>query len=124
MSAAGDDVTVGLLGVIDPAQSPLPPSAGDRYVAVKITVTNNASAAFTDDMNNDVTIVGSDDQTYTAAMSQVDECTNFDLGMVALSKRASSSGCVAFQLPAGVTAAQMDFRPEADYGGIPVVWDL
>ena len=121
--ASGDNVTVGLLAVIDPAQSPLPAGAGYRFMAVKITVTNNAAGAFTEDMNNDVLIVGSDDQTYTASMDPVNGCTNFDLGAVALSTGDSSVGCVAFQLPVDVKAAQMDFRFEV-LNAVPVVWDL
>jgi len=96
---SGDNVTVGLVGVIDPAQSVLSAGAGDRFMAVKITVTNNASAEFSEDMNNDVLVVGSDDQTYIASDDPITGCTNFDLGAVALSSGASSAGCVAFQLP-------------------------
>ncbi|MGP8180590.1 MAG: DUF4352 domain-containing protein [Acidimicrobiales bacterium] len=125
LAIAGDNVTVGLLGVIDPARSEIPAGAGYRYVAVKITVTNNASSAFTDDMNNDVTVVGSDGKTYTASMHPLNGCTHFDLGRVALSKGASSVGCVGFRLPDGTTATQMGFRPEAAYAGTaPYVWDL
>src|SRR5271157_3329760 len=40
MAIAGDNVTVGLLGVIDPARAEIPAGAGYRYVALKITVTN------------------------------------------------------------------------------------
>ena len=124
---SGDNVTVGLIKVMDPAQGAnefATPNSGDRFVAVEIVVTNNASGAFTDDMDNDVTVVGSDNQTYTADFDPIAGCTNFNSGAVALAKSASSTGCVAFQLPIGIQAVQMDFLPEGDFAGAPVVWDL
>jgi hypothetical protein len=125
MAIAGDNVTVGLLGVIDPARSEVPAGAGYHYVALKITVTNNASPAFTDDMNTDVTVVGSDGEAYTAFMHPLSGCTSFDLDRLALRKGASSVGCVGFRLPDGVTVTQMAFQPEAAYAGTaPYIWDL
>ncbi|MGA3216547.1 MAG: hypothetical protein ABSD97_12770 [Acidimicrobiales bacterium] len=122
---AGDNVTVGLLSVIDPARSEIPAGAGYRYVALKIAVTNNAFSAFRDDMNNDVTVVGSDGETYTASMNPLSGCKNFDLGRFALRHGASSVGCVGFRLPDRVIPTQMGFRPEDAYAGTaPFVWDL
>lgn len=125
MAMGRDNLTIGLLGVIDPARSEIPASAGYRYVALKITVTNDASAAFTGDMSTDVTVVGSDGKTYTAFVHPFSGCKSFELDRVALRKGASSAGCVGFRLPNGVTATQMAFRPKAAYPGTaPFVWDL
>ncbi len=125
IAIAGEDFAVGLLGVVDPARSEIPAGVGYRYVALKIIVTNNASSAFTDDMNNDVTLLASDSETYTASAYPLSGCTNFRLGRVTLSNGASSVGCVGFRLPDGVTATQMGFRPDAAHAGTaPYVWDL
>jgi hypothetical protein len=125
MSMGRDDITVGLVGVIDPARSEIPAGAGYHYVALKITVTNHAPRAFAGDMSTDVTVVGSDGETYTAFMHPFSRCKRFELDRVALRKGASSDGCVGFRLPDGVTATQMAFLPKGAYPGTaPFVWDL
>ncbi len=125
LAIAGDNVTVSLLGVIDPVRSEKPAGTGYRYVALKISVTNNASSAFTDDMNNDVTVVGADGETYTAFTYPLRGCKDLDFGRAALSEGASSVGCVGFRLPDGVVPTEMGFRPEAAYAGTsPFLWDL
>jgi hypothetical protein len=125
IAVGGDDITVGLLEVVDPARSEIPAGVGYRYVALKIIVTNNASSAFKDDLNIDVTVLGSDGETYTASPYPLSGCTNFRAGRVALGDGDSSVGCVGFRLPDAVTATQMGFRPEAAYAGTaPYVWRL
>ncbi|MGD1011310.1 MAG: hypothetical protein ABR925_02065 [Acidimicrobiales bacterium] len=124
---SGDNVTVGLVAVIDPAHGAsefATPDAGHRFMAVKIVVTNNAPGTFSDDLDTDVTMIGSDGKTYTATLDPVAGCTNFNAGLVALPGDASVTGCVAFELPTVVKAAQVDFLPSADHGGSPAVWDL
>ncbi len=73
-------------------------------------------------MNSDVTVIGSDSQTYTFAVDNISGCTNFANGDVDLTKGATAVGCVAFNLPDGVNVAQVDFKPGADFGGAPVEW--
>ena len=125
LAIAGDDVTIVLLGVIDPAGSKVPAGAGYRYIALDISVTNNAPSAFADDVNNDVTVVGSDGETYTASTYPLSRCKKFDLGRVALHSGATAAGCVGFRLPDQVTPAQMAFRPETAYAGTaPFLWNL
>ncbi len=124
---SGDNVGVEVYKVIDPAtpdnQFDAAPS-GQRLVAVQIGVRDEASGPFTDDMDSDTTLVGSDSQTYTAAFSGISGCTNFDNGTVDLTKGSTAVGCVVFELPTGVTPAQVDFKPEADFGGSPVQWNI
>lgn len=111
--------------VIDPASPTsvvFAAPSGQRLVGVQIGVVNQSRTPFTDDMNNDVTVIGSDSQTYTAVVNGITECTNFDYGTVDLVKGATAAGCVAFSLPDGVTVAQVDFKPGADFSGAPAEW--
>ena len=124
---AGDfDLNVEVDEVIDPAAPDNTLDAaqeGERLVGVEMSVQNQSSTPFTDDMDSDATVIGSDSQTYTAVANGLSGCTNFDYGDVDLVKGATASGCVAFSLPVGVTAAQVDFKPGADFGGAPVEWN-
>lgn len=121
----GEHVDVELFRVVDPAQ---PGNAfegapsGERLVAVEVGIGNMAASTYSDDMNLAFTVVGTDDQTYTAAFSSVSECTNFDGGDVALAKGATSSGCVVFTLPDTVAPAEVQYKPSDDFGGAPVTW--
>ena len=127
MTLGSENVGVTLDNVYNPAQGSDTfdqPNAGNYFVALDFTVQNNSSTPFTDDMNSDVTLVGSDNQTYTADFDTVSECTNFNNGDVALGKNASVTGCVVFQLPDTVKPAQMDFLFGDAYGSAPGVWSL
>ena len=64
--ASGDNVDVEVYKVLDPVTSDNEfetAPAGQRLVAVQIGVVNQASAPFSDDMNSDTSVVGSDSQT-------------------------------------------------------------
>ncbi len=114
------DVT--LLAVTDPAQGAnqfTNPDAGKRFVATQMKVSNSGNGILSDDANNDVTIIGSDNQTYTADLNSLAGCTNFNSGSYALSPDDTSTGCVAFQLPTGVTTSKVRF---ALFGGVKGEW--
>lgn len=123
--SAGDDVAVEVATIIDPATPATEfdaAPAGDQLIGVRTVVINEATTPFTDDMNNDVTVIGSDSQTYTFAIDNIAGCTNFDNGDVDLTKGQGVLGCVAFNLPDGVSVAQVNFKPGADFNGAPAEW--
>ncbi len=109
-------LAVTLNSVIDPASGAdqyTTPNAGYRFVAADIKIVNNGTAAFSDDANSDVTIIGSDNQTYTADFDSVSECTNFNSGQYTLAPGESATGCVVFQLPNTVTTAKVEFQTQS-----------
>jgi Domain of unknown function (DUF4352) len=129
----GDTITIGgaqgiavnLSQIIDPAQGSdqyTTPDAGKHFVGVKIQVTNNGTSGFQDDVNNDVTIIGSDNQNYTADFNAITGCTNFSDGSFTLASGASTTGCVTFQLPNGVTSAKVQFAPNSGFSGDTGEW--
>ena len=118
-------LAVKLNQVIDPAQGAdqyTTPNAGDRFVAIDLTITNNGSASFSDDANDDVTLIGTDNQSYTADFDNVSECTNFSNGQFTLTPGESSTGCVVFQVPTGVNTAKVQFQPNAGFSGSTGQW--
>ena len=129
----GDVVTVGgskglavtLQQVIDPAASDnqyLTPAAGKRFVAVKLLIQNNGSASYQDDANNNVTITGSDNQSYTADFESISGCTNFSNGEYTLAAGETATGCVNFQMPDGVTAAKVQFQTISGFSSSTGKW--
>lgn len=129
----GDEITVGgnkglavtLQQVIDPATGDnqyLTPSAGKRFVAVKLLIKNNGAASYQDDANNNVTITGSDNQSYTADFDSISGCTNFSNGEYTLAAGESATGCVNFQLPNGVTAAKVQFQTISGLSSSTAKW--
>jgi hypothetical protein len=116
---------VTLTQVIDPASGAdqyTTADAGKRFVAVDLKITNNGTAAFSDDANSDVTLIGTDNQSYTADFDSVSECTNFNSGQFTLSPGESSTGCVVFQVPNGVNTAKVQFQTESGFSGSTGEW--
>jgi hypothetical protein len=107
-SLAKADVT--LVAVTDPAQGAdqfTVPDDGKRFVGVEFKI--DALEPVSDDENDDATLVGSDNQTYTTDFSDIAGCTNFNDGEVALAAGTTATGCVTFQVPTGVTVAKINF---------------
>lgn len=123
----GNPYTVQLTQVIDPAQGADEfdqPNAGYRFVAAVFDITDTGAKSISDDANNNSTVVGSDDQDYTADFDSVSECTNFNDGEYQIDPGQSSTGCVVFQLPTSVTVAQVQWSPNGGFGGSFGSWDV
>lgn len=106
-------LAVTLQQVMDPATSDnqyITADAGKRFVAVKLQIQNNGQASYQDDANNNVTLIGSDNQSYTADFDPISGCTNFSNGEYTLAAGESATGCVVFQVPNGVKAAKVQFQ--------------
>jgi hypothetical protein len=118
-----DGLAVTLANVTDPAK---PAStydtadAGKRLVATAFTIQNNGTDTYNDDANNNVTVIGSDNQAYTAMNSSgfipVIGCTNFSSGMYTLVDGQSESGCVVVQMPLGVSIKGVKFQDDGGFG--------
>jgi hypothetical protein len=85
------------------------PTAGNRLVALSLTLTDTGPGTITSDANVDATLTGTDGQTYTAAYDTVSQCTNFDGGSFTLLDGGTQTGCVVFQLPLDVSDQSVQF---------------
>jgi hypothetical protein len=115
-----DSLAVKLDSVIDPATGAdeyNTPNAGDKFVAVDFTITNNGSQTYSDDANTDVSVIGSDTQDYSPDFDNVSECTNFNDGSYDLAPGDTESGCVVFQLPQSVSVSKVQFVDDNSKGG-------
>ena len=121
VAKVGDTLNIGgskglavtLQQIVDPASGAdqyTTPDAGKRFIAVEVKIVNNGSGAYNDDANSDVTLIGSDNQSYTADFDDVSECTNFNDGSYTLAAGESATGCVVFEVPDAITAAKVQFQ--------------
>jgi cytoskeletal protein RodZ len=119
----GDTINIGgskglavtLQQIIDPAQGAdqyTTPDAGKRFVAVDVKIVNNGTASYQDDANSNITLIGSDNQSYTFDANNVSECTNFNEGQYTLAAGESATGCVVFQMPDGINTAKIQFQTQ------------
>jgi hypothetical protein len=122
--AQNNEMSVTLTQVIDPAQGANEfdtPDNGNRFVGAKFKIAG-ISGSFSDDANSDAVVIGSDGQSYTPDFSDIAGCTNFNAGGFSVSPGTSATGCVAFQVPQGVTVASVQWG--GAFGGTPATWTL
>jgi hypothetical protein len=109
--AGGATYSVTPIGIVHPAQPTdefNQPTPGDFLLAVEFKVKDtSARYEVSDDADLDMTIVASNDQTYTASFNTVTECTNFNHGDFQLEPGASVVGCVVFELPSNLRATDV-----------------
>jgi hypothetical protein len=109
---SGATLAVTMTQIVDPATGAnefYTPNAGDRFVAVEMTLQNPGTATVNDNANSDTTVIGTDSQAYTADFDSVAECTNFSFGEFTMLPGGSEAGCVVFQLPVGVNVKAIQF---------------
>lgn len=86
-----------------------------NYLAAQLTITDIGEIEAEASVLVNVTLTGSDGMTYQADLNDVTECDNFDDGMFRLQPGESTTGCVVFAVPDGVTAAGVDYAPSAGF---------
>lgn len=121
---SGDKMTVTLTKVIDPAQGAdqfTTPGNGNRFVGAVFTITG-ISGTFSDNANNDATLIGSNGQTYTADFDSIAGYTNFNNGDYNVNAGENSVGAVTFQVPLTVKVTKIEWSANGGFGGAPAEW--
>ncbi len=121
---SGDKISVTLTQVIDPAQGAdqfTTPANGNRFVGAVVRITG-ISGNFSDDANNDATLIGSNGQTYSADFNSIAGYTNFNSGEYNVSAGEKSVGAVTFQVPLAVKVAKIEWSANGGLGGAPAEW--
>lgn len=114
----GNELSVAASQVVDPATAASGSGladAGYRFVAVELTLSDASGGEIEGDVNFSTTVVGSDNQTYSADFGNVAECSNPVFGLFTLLGGDNSSGCVVFELPTGVTVQTVSFSLAPGY---------
>jgi hypothetical protein len=119
-----DKMTVTLTKMIDPALGAdqfTAPDNGNRFVGAVFTITG-VSGTFSDDANNDATLIGSNSQTYSADFDSIAGYTNFNNGEYNISAGEKSVGAVTFQVPLTVKVTKIEWSANSGFGGAPAEW--
>jgi Fibronectin type III domain len=114
----GDALSVTASQVVDPATAAAGsglPDAGYRFVAVELNLSDTSGGEVEGNVNFSTTVIGSDNQTYTADFGSVSTCSNPVYGIFILPGGDSSSGCVVFELPAAVSVQSVEFSLAPGY---------
>jgi hypothetical protein len=117
-AGGGGSERVTLVQVIDPAQGAgryITADPGKRFVAAVFNIMNTSEVAGEGNANDDAALIGSDNQTYTFNPYSLTECTNFSEGQFQLGPSESATGCVAFQMPTGVSVVKVQWSPNAGF---------
>jgi hypothetical protein len=107
-------IAVTLMQVIAPAT--VPAGWGDpakTYIATQVKITNTGTSTIVGNSNSDVSVVGSDNQSYRADFATVTECKDFAYGWFLLAAGSSTTGCVVFGLPHGTTPVKVKYMPSS-----------
>jgi hypothetical protein len=120
----GGKMSVTLTQVIDPAQGSdqfTTPDNGNRFVGAVFSI-KGISGTFSDDANNDATLIGSNGQTYSTDFNSIAGYTNFNSGEYNVSPGENSVGAVTFQVPRTVKVAKIEWSASGGFGGAPAEW--
>jgi hypothetical protein len=113
-------VVVKLIEPSTPANALMGADPGSRLVAVEVHIFNAGTTTLDDDALNDLSIGGSNRDTYTPGLASAAGCPDFDYNAFTLNREASATGCVEFQLPDGVAVERVMFTLESGEGsGVP-----
>lgn len=114
--ADGSTIAVTLEQIINPATAKGDSGdPGSGYVATKFTIADPGTTDVDGNVNINVSVSGSDGQTYTPDLNDVNECANFKSGMFHLTPGDSVTGCVVFALPHGVSPAKVRYQPSSGF---------
>lgn len=119
-----DSAQVTIQKVIDPITSQYKADVGNRYIGVQLQITNEGTNTLTGDVNNNVTVIRSDNQSATVGFTTSSVCTNFTSGMYTISPGSSATGCVFFRIPDGMTASKIQYNSNAGFGGQTGEWTV
>lgn len=121
-NGSGQASAVSVTGIVDPATGEIPAPAGDRYVAVEMSVSNESRANLFADPGGITTVVDDAGSSYSPDFMPLTDCAGFSAnGLGAIAPNAKESGCLTFALPVGTRLARVVVGSP---GKNPGVWNV
>lgn len=119
--ANGQSVEVRLGAVIDPAADTAELAAGNRYVAVSLTVRNTSDAPWTETRpdSDSVLITSASADPVTADLHEVSDCAPFPEDVLEVAPGEALTGCITFEVPADAELIRFQY-----YFGEVVTFEL
>jgi len=124
--SSGTQLDVTVEKVIDPASGANQysnPASGKHFVGVQLRIRNTAAITYQNNANNETTIVLSNGKTDHADYNPIADCGNFSKGQIKLASRASTTGCVTFQVPNGQKITKVRYHNTV-FPGTTAEWHL
>jgi hypothetical protein len=120
-NAASYDVTLDKVDQsVYPGAYETPQTAGDHFAAAEFTIKGDTGST-SDDANSDASALGPDGTQYQFSAS-VNSLPEFNSGLFNVGPGQSVKGWVAFELPAGVTVASVQWAPS--FNGSAATWTV
>lgn len=120
----GEQVTVTVLKIVDPAKSSNDyesPDPGKRYVAVQIKIQNSGTVTYDDSPSNGSKLIDSQSQQYDAEIS---DPVSPGLGSVKMAPGSTRVGYITFQVPNGTKLASFQFGPDSGFAPETGEWQI
>jgi hypothetical protein len=112
-----------LVNPATPAQDFMKPKAGNRFVAVEVTLENVGEAVYSDAPTNSGILIDGEGQQYRSTFSDVREGQGFG-GTATINKGDSRKGVIVFEVPEGAKLAKFQFGLNSGFAQQKGEWTL
>lgn len=124
-SSSGAVIAVTVTQVIDPATPGEFGEPDGRLVAVELQMVHQGGGeTYEDSPGNGSTLVDTDGRTYSITFEDSPDCPSFSSGSVTLSEGDSRTGCVAFDVPEGVTLDVFEYGLDSGFAAQTGRWTI
>jgi hypothetical protein len=123
---AGLKVTVTLVKMVDPAtpaQDFMKPKAGNKFVAVEVTLQNAGQAVYSDSPTNGAMLIDGEGQQYRSTLYDVREGQSFG-GSATINAGDSRKGVIVFEVPEAAKLAKFQFALDSGFAEQKGEWAL
>jgi hypothetical protein len=112
-----------LVNPASPAQEFMKPKAGNKFVAVQVTLTNMGQAVYSDAPTNGALLIDGEGQQYRPSFGDVREGQSLS-GSVTINARDSRKGMIVFEVPEGAKVAKLQFGLDSGFARQKGEWTL
>lgn len=123
---AGLKVTVTVTKLVNPAtpaQDFMKPKAGNRFIAVEVTLQNAGQAVYSDSPTNGAMLIDSEGQQYRSTLYDVREGQSFG-GSATINAGDSRKGVIVFEVPEATKLAKFQFGLDSGFAEQKGEWTL
>jgi Domain of unknown function (DUF4352) len=100
------------------------PEDGMRFVGVTLRIRNIGSVSYSDSPSNGAVILTPRGEQGKTATIATGECSENFAESVRIAPGQSQEGCIAFEIPEGVTAAKLQWTPSSGFSNETAEWTI
>lgn len=124
--ADGSKIMVRLTRIIDPVPAGEfdQPAAGNRFIGVRVRLTNQGSTTYDDSPSNGAALIVSGDEQADQALVAEGPCGGEFSSAAKISPGTSQAGCIPFEAPRGKRPIRFQFALDSGFGPSTGEWTL